>query len=195
MSKGSAKRRSASFYHAQGPMAINTAKPEWWSSDHWSTPPNLVARLAAQFGPFDLDPCCRPETAKAPHFFTQDVDGLTQEWWGRVFLNPPYSRPRPWLEKARQETEAGRASIVVALLPVRTDTRWFHEEVYGRAELRFLRGRIRWIGWQRTPIPNPKDPSMLAIYRAAATKMRCRPTSTVAITPLSWLDNAGHTAQ
>jgi phage N-6-adenine-methyltransferase len=140
-------------------------KPEWWSSDHWSTPPAFVADLARDFGGFDLDPCCREETAKAPNFFTEANDGLRKDWYGRVFLNPPYSKPAPWLRKAIAETECARAELVVALLPVRTDTRWFHSFVNGVAELRFIKGRIKWIGWQGTPIPNPKDPSMLAIYR------------------------------
>lgn len=143
-----------------------TEKPDWWSSDHWSTPQSIVDLLAADYGPFDLDPCCRVETAKAPKFYTPSDNGLVQPWTGRVWLNPPYSKPAPWLEKARHETRKGHCSVVVALLPVRTDTRWFHNLVNGVAEIRFLPGRIKWIGWQGTPIPNPKDPSMIAIYRS-----------------------------
>lgn len=142
------------------------AKPEWWSSDHWATPPAIITALEAEFGAFDLDPCCRPETAKAARFYTEHEDGLSQPWAGKVFLNPPYSKPAPWLEKAIYETSLSRACLVVALLPVRTDTRWFHALVKGCAELRFLQGRIKWIGWQGTPIPSPKDPSMLALYRS-----------------------------
>lgn len=144
-----------------------TEKPEWWSSDHWSTPPAFVADLEHEFGSFHLDPCCRVETAKAPVFYTEKDDGLVHPWQGRVFLNPPYSKPAPWLKKAYEETTTGLADLVVALLPVRTDTRWFHTLVKDRAQLRFIQGRIKWIGWQGTPIPAPKDPSMLAIYRRA----------------------------
>jgi site-specific DNA-methyltransferase (adenine-specific) len=143
------------------------AKPEWWSSDHWATPREIVDNLEAEFGAFDLDPCCMHGTAKARHFYTPVENGLEWPWVGRVFLNPPYSKPAPWLQKAIAETSSGCAALVVALLPVRTDTRWFHELVNMRAELRFIRGRIKWIGWQGTPIPNPKDPSMLAIYRSS----------------------------
>lgn len=142
-------------------------KPDWWTSDHWETPPEVVAALEAEHGPFDLDPCCRAKTAKAPAFFTEEQDGLSQPWRGRVFLNPPYSRPAPWLEKAIAETGAGHAQLVVALLPVRTDTRWFHSLVMGQSELWFVMGRIKWLGWQGTPIPRPKDPSMVAVYRAS----------------------------
>jgi phage N-6-adenine-methyltransferase len=142
-------------------------KPEWWSSDEWSTPLELFLELERQFGRFDLDACCRIESAKVGRFYTYEDDGLAKEWHGRVWLNPPYSKPAPWIQKALDETSVGRASLVVALLPVRTDTRWFHELVKGRAELQFIRGRVKWIGWRGTPIPNPKDPSMLAIYRSA----------------------------
>lgn len=140
-------------------------KPSWWSSDHWSTPPDFVRALEQQFGKFDLDPCCRAETAKASRFFTEETNGLSRPWCGRVFLNPPYSKPAPWLAKAHREIGLGNAEIVVALLPVRTDTKWFHQLVLERAQIQFVRGRIKWFGWQGTPIPNPKDPSMLAIYR------------------------------
>lgn len=121
--------------------------------------------LEQEFGAFDLDPCCRVETAKATQYYDQSHDGLRQPWFGKVFLNPPYSKPTPWLEKALKETVEKRVSLVVALLPVRTDTKWFHNLVLGRCELRFMKGRIKWIGWQGTPIPAPKDPSMFAVYR------------------------------
>lgn len=145
-------------------MNLST-KPDWWSSDHWATPPDVIAALECEFGGFDLDPCCRAETAKAPRFYVEADNGLSKPWPGKVFLNPPYSKPAPWLEKAISETAKGIASLVVALLPVRTDTRWFHNLVKEHSEIRFIQGRVRWIGWQGTPIPAPKDPSMFALYR------------------------------
>ena len=147
---------------------VDTAlrKPSWWTSDHWSTPPKMVAVLELEFGSFNLDPCCRPETAKAPNFFTEVDDGLKQDWFGNVFLNPPYSNVSPWLRKALVETKAGRCSLVIALLPASVDTQWFHELVNNRCEIRFVRGRVRFFGWKHTPIISPRTPSILAIYRA-----------------------------
>lgn len=142
-------------------------KPDGWTSDEWSTPPAFVEAMAAEFGPFDLDVCCRPETAKAARFYTKADDGLSRPWVGRVWLNPPYSKPRPWLEKAASEVAAGRATVVVALLPASVDTRWFHEAVLGRAELRFVRGRVRFHGWDNTPIPSPKTPNIVAVFRSS----------------------------
>lgn len=144
---------------------VPTDRPDFWTSDEWATPHEIVNELAEEFGSFDLDACARPETAKAPIFFTKEQDGLGRAWRGRVWLNPPYSDPGPWLKKAIQETAAGRADVVVALLPACTDTGWFHDLVKHRAEVRFRRGRIKFLGWMGTPIGSPKAGSMFAIYR------------------------------
>ena len=145
---------------------MNDLKPEWWTSDHWETPPVYVTELEAEFGKFDLDPCCESKTAKAPKFYTKKEDGLSQPWQGKVFLNPPYSNPGPWLEKAIREIYEGRASLVVALIPASTDTRWFHRFVKSQAEIRFIQGRIKFLGWLGTPIASPKQRNLLAIYRS-----------------------------
>lgn len=91
---------------------------------------------------------------------------MVRPWRGKVFLNPPYSKPGPWVEKALRETTTGRATLVVALLPVCTDTRWFHSFVKGHAEIRFIQGRVRFLGWMGTPLGSPKLANMFAIYRA-----------------------------
>ena len=56
-----------------------SAKPDWWTSDEWATPPEFVAALEAEFGPFDLDPCARAGSAKAPGYYTKEDDGLAQQ--------------------------------------------------------------------------------------------------------------------
>lgn len=149
-------------------------KPEWWSSDHWATPWPIVRQLEMEFGVFDLDPCCVPDTAKVPRYYTEDDDGLALPWFGRVFLNPPYSKPAPWLEKAIAETRSRSTALVIALLPVATDTSWFHDLVQGHAEIRFIKRRVRFFGWQNTPITSPKSPSMFAIYRRSAPTVEPR---------------------
>lgn len=148
------------------------SRPAGWSSDDWATPPEFVRDLEREFGPFHIDPCCKRRTAKAPRFFTLADNGLAQVWRGRVFLNPPYSKPLPWVKKAARVTASGQCPLVVALLPVNTDTRWFHDYVLPFAELRWLRGRIRFLGWEGTPIGSPRAGNMLAIYRAPAPRRR-----------------------
>ena len=138
-------------------------KPEWWTSDEWATPRDVFEKIAAKYGPFDLDACCRQDTAKAARFFTKDDDGLAQPWSGRVWVNPPYSQPRVWVERAVKavRTEGCR---VVMLLPGAVDTNWFHDLVLPNADVIFMRGRVRFIGWQGTPIGSPKAGNVLAIF-------------------------------
>lgn len=79
---------------------------------------------------------------------------------GAAWLNPPYGREvGRWLEKVR--LEQARGVLTVVLLPSRTDTRWFHQHVLGQAELRFVAGRLRFEGAERSA----PFPSLLAVYR------------------------------
>ena len=68
-------------------------------------------------------------------------DGLSREWGTSVFMNPPYSNPTPWVKKAYEESLKGKT--VVGLLRGDTSTKWFHEWVYRKAELVFIKGRLR----------------------------------------------------
>lgn len=137
------------------------ARPAWWTSDEWETPPKFVAALAAEFGAFDLDPCARPETAKAKNFYTQADDGLVQPWFGHVFVNPPYSKPAPWIEKAIAETQRDATITVRLLLAAATEVGWFHDLVLPHGNVRFIRGRIKFFGWERTPIGSPTAGNIL----------------------------------
>jgi phage N-6-adenine-methyltransferase len=147
-----------------------TDKPEWWTSDDWSTPLDVFQRIAARYGPFDLDPCCREATAKAAKYFTKVENGLSQPWHGRVFVNPPYSDPEPWIVKAVKEVEYGCTERVVMLLPAAIDTGWYHRFVIPNADVVPVRGRIRFIGWQGTPIGSPKAGNIIAIFPKRAVE-------------------------
>lgn len=134
-------------------------RPPWWTSDEWGTPPEFVAALEAEFGPFALDPCARAETAKAPLYYTIEDDGLAQPWDGHVFVNPPYSAPGPWVAKAIAESDRGTVSLL--LLPAATDVGWFHDLVLPHCNVRFIRGRLRFLGWAGTPIGSPTAGNLL----------------------------------
>lgn len=85
------------------------------------------------------------------------------ELGGAVFCNPPYGREiGKWVAKAAREAEKG--ATVVLLLPARTDTAWFHDFLYGRAEIRFLRGRLRFC-IDGIPGDAAPFPSMVAILK------------------------------
>ena len=126
-------------------------------SNEWSTPQDFFNELNKEFD-FNLDPCATKENAKCSNFYTKEDDGLSQSWdGGRVFCNPPYGREiKHWVKKA-SETKGG---VVVLLIPARTCTSYFHDYIYNKAEIRFIRGRLRF-GDGKAPAPFP---SMLVIY-------------------------------
>lgn len=104
----------------------------------------MFGPLDAEFG-FTLDPCATVKNAKCARFFTEAINGLAQDWWReRVFMNPPYGREiYAWTNKARRQAAAG--ALVVGLLPASTDLAWWHDDVVGHAEVRYIRGRVRFL--------------------------------------------------
>ena len=79
----------------------------------------------------------------------------------RVFCNPPYSNISEWVEKAYRESQQDH-TLVVLLIPARTDTRYFHDYIYQRSEIRFIKGRLKFSGKGSAPFP-----SMIVIFRGA----------------------------
>ena len=112
------------------------------NTSEWGTPQKLFDELNDEFH-FTLDPCCSEESKKCEKYFTDKDDGLTQDWSNDiVFMNPPYGNViSQWAEKAHNESLRG--STVVGLLPARVDTRWFHNFIYHKAEIRFIKGRLK----------------------------------------------------
>ena len=131
------------------------------SAQHtWTTPPDLLGKLYKVFGVFDLDPCsptADPKLApvKARMHFSEREDGLALPWFGTVFVNPPYGRAlSKWICKARNEAKRN-AGPVIALIPARTDTKWWHEYIAGEADILFLKGRLSFgDGSQPAPFPS-----------------------------------------
>ncbi|WP_349290994.1 DNA N-6-adenine-methyltransferase [Brevibacillus sp. NL20B1] len=130
------------------------------ATDLWPTPQDFFDELNREFH-FTLDPCATHDNAKCSTYFTKEDDGLVQEWAPHtVFMNPPYGREiKRWMQKAYEESLKG--ATVVCLVPARTDTAWFHDYVYGKAEIRFVRGRLKFGNAQNSA----PFPSMIVIYR------------------------------
>ena len=110
----------------------------------WCTPQDFFDKLDAEFH-FVLDAAATEQTAKCAKFFTPETDGLSQSWdcGGAVFCNPPYGLEiAKWVRKAYKESKKINHPIVL-LVPARTDTAYFHDYIYGKAEIRFVRGRLK----------------------------------------------------
>ena len=132
----------------------------------YCTPQAFFDKLNEEFR-FSLDAAATDRTAKCPAYFTPETDGLKSSWsaagGGAVFCNPPYGREiGKWVAKAHAEAKSGRT--VVLLIPARTDTSYFHDHIYGYAEIRFIRGRLRFTDEAGIPFPPAPFPSMLVIY-------------------------------
>jgi phage N-6-adenine-methyltransferase len=118
----------------------------------WYTPQDFFDDLNSEFG-FELDVCATAENAKCPKFFTKGDDGLSREWTGICWMNPPYGREiGKWVKKAYDSSLSG--ATVVCLVPARTDTKWFQDYCLRYGEIRFVRGRLKFGGCEN-PAPFP----------------------------------------
>jgi len=111
-------------------------------SDLWTTPKDIYEGFIDK-GYFD--PC-----PVNPQF-----DGLKITWEKLCYVNPPYSQIRVWLEKAISEVEKGNCRKAVFLVPARVDTKWFHELVYNKFNIQFIKGRLKFgEGTNSAPFPS-----------------------------------------
>lgn len=130
-------------------------------SDEWETPQDFFNELNNEFH-FTLDPCATKENAKCKKFYSKEDNGLLKDWTGEiVFVNPPYGRKiGKWVKKCHEEK-----ALIVLLIPARTDTQYFHEYIYKKPsrEIRFLKGRIKFIGNNKKNGSAP-FPSMIVVF-------------------------------
>ena len=132
-------------------------------TEMWATPQDFFDKMNEQYN-FSLDVCAIPDNAKCANFFTPEIDGLKQEWKGTCWMNPPYGREiGKWVAKAYEEAVEKKNCIVVALLPARTDTRWFHDYIYMMygVEVDFIKGRLKF-GDGKNSAPFP---SMVVVFK------------------------------
>lgn len=129
------------------------------ATDMWATPRDFFDKLNEEFN-FSLDVCATAENAKCGNYYTKEQDGLSMPWTGVCWCNPPYGREiGKWVAKAYASSAGG--ATVVMLLPARTDTKWFHDYIYGKAEIRFIKGRLKFGGSQNSA----PFPSMVVVFR------------------------------
>ena len=127
----------------------------------WETPQYLFDKLNEEFS-FDLDVCATKENAKCEKYYTKEDNAWIKEWGERNWMNPPYGRDiGVWVRKAFMNAKKNK-KLTVALLPARTDTKWFHDYIYQKpnVEIRFLKGRLKF-GNSKNSAPFP---SMIVIF-------------------------------
>ena len=123
------------------------------ATDMWATPQDFFDRLNGVFQ-FETDVCALPSNAKCHKFFTPEQDGLSKDWKGTCWMNPPYGREiGKWVEKAYLQARF-HGSTVVCLLPARTDTRWWHDYCV-KGEVHYVKGRLKFGGSENSaPFPS-----------------------------------------
>ena len=131
------------------------------NSNEWSTPQEFFDELNKEFN-FNLDPCADNHNAKCNKYFTVEQNGLLQDWKGHtVFCNPPYGKViGDWVKKAFEEAQKPNTTVVM-LIPARTDTKYFHEYIYKKHEIRFIKGRLKF-GNSKNSAPFP---SMVVVMK------------------------------
>ena len=136
----------------------------------WCTPREFFKKLDDEFH-FTLDAAATDKTALCRLYFTPERCGLKDSWGGeRVFCNPPYGRQiGKWVEKGYNESRKPGTTVVM-LIPSRTDTNYFHNFILGKAEIRFIRGRLHFTDENGTAHARAPFPSMVVIFNKHALR-------------------------
>lgn len=126
----------------------NVRGTEGTGENEWFTPGEYIKMAREVLGAIDLDPATHPQAqtiVQAEHYFTKEDNGLSQEWHGRVWLNPPYAQPliAQFVSKMVSERKAGHVTAAIMLTHNYTDTAWFHEAAHVANAICFTRGRVK----------------------------------------------------
>jgi phage N-6-adenine-methyltransferase len=121
------------------------------NKEEWETPNSIFIPLHDEFK-FDLDVCADRENTKAFKYYTKEDNGLTKDWMGVCWMNPPFGDKKKWIKKAYGES-LKQDVTVVCLVPARTNTDWWHDYCM-KGEIRFIRGRPKFKG-AKHGLPQP----------------------------------------
>ena len=139
--KMTAKIVKQAVEEVKGTMAVHFSS----ETPEWNTPPAIIEKVLQVLGAIDLDPCSdnknHPNVTAKYHFTVED-NGLGQPWIGKVYMNPPYGREiDDWVEKLCNEYEKGGVDEAIALVPARTDTKWWYR--FRDYPICFVYGRLK----------------------------------------------------
>jgi ParB family chromosome partitioning protein len=143
--------------------------------NEWYTPSKYIEAARTVMGSIDLDPAsCElaQETVQASQYFTIDENGLTKEWRGNVWLNPPYSKESVGLFAAKLVEETANLSQAIVLVNNATDTQWFHEIASVATAICFVRGRIKFNDKNGKPANTPVQ-GQVCIYVGGNAEKFC----------------------
>ena len=163
-------------------------------TDSRFTPPSFMTAIYGAFGVIDVDPCAHKLSdvqARRRIFFSEGGDGLAENWIGQfVFVNPPFSAIVDWLQYAHTQWRDGHVKTVACLIPIRTDTKFFHDTLRKNADIFFMQGRVSFL------MPSGKKQSnfqpLLLVVFGATKQQKVRYQE---LADGFWLDRAGSGAK
>ena len=133
-------------------------------TDCWYSPPHIVELIIQVLGEINLDPCADDgRHIPAQEHYTFDDNGLEKPWWGKVYMNPPYSHPGVWMRKLQLEFETGNVDEAIALVPAATDTNWL-SPVLKTQPVCFWKGRIKFLGQDYQPKSSARQSHVLVYW-------------------------------
>ena len=141
------------------------------ATDEWETPKELFDLLDKEFH-FNLDPCATHLNAKCKKYITKVMNGLNIIWFGRIFVNPPYSQIADWSEKCYRESLRSNCTVIM-LIPSRTDTRYWHNYIMKAKEIRFIKGRLRFKNGDK--MNSAPFPSCIVVFKDMKVSSKRRP--------------------
>lgn len=144
-----------------GPRISKGANKGEYGSD-----PNFLKAIEKKFGPIAFDLAANSRNAVCDHFFSKAEDSLKQDWAaleGVLYLNPPFSNIKPWVEKCKAEGDRG--ANIFFLVPASVGAKWYRANIHKKATVYFLDGRLIFKG-QKTPYP--KDCMLVHFHKEPA---------------------------
>ena len=130
----------------------------------WQTPPDLFNELNKEFD-FVMDLAADKDNSVCEFYIDEEMDSLSIPWHqqeGWLWLNPPYNNIKVWMEKCHKEAQLG--AKVVALIPNRSDTKWYWDNIHGKYEVRLIKGRVKFLS-NGEKVHSAPFPSVLIIFR------------------------------
>lgn len=156
----------------QGATAESNGQSAKKNTDCWYTPPEIVELVRQTLGFIDLDPCAdNRKHVPAKVHYTEADNGLTREWAGKVFMNPPYSCPGKWIAKLQAEFDSGRVTEAIALVPAATDTKWLSPLLSTQA-ICFWKGTIKFLDTDYQPKLPARQSHVFVYWGAESTKFK-----------------------
>lgn len=134
--------------------------------DEYGTPFDKFKQAIADYHIYPgLDVCSNEANKKARNCYTKEQDALTKEWREDFFMNPPYSKIADFMRYAYKQHLRYNVNALI-LTYSKTDTRWWHDVVEGKAEIHFIKGRLKFMDEFGNPTKHPAPyPSCWIIYR------------------------------